>query len=169
MADCFAIEVLATALEKDIGVVQAAPMYRGMLYNTGAMAEKCPEVTGLISDMASWAESRGHSLPDLAVQFPARHAALSTCIMGAQSSKEVDGFVANSKVNVLEKVWTDFESEFAQKIADVPMADHFFYVKPATGFKLWPEMGSYDESHSTFVGEGTADAIGSLSEVLANL
>ena len=80
------------------------------------------------------------------------------------------------------------------RIDDMPLSDHFYYVKPASGFELWPEMGAmrvqmspslrtqwifadlklllttdtlqpgvYDENHSTFVGEGTADAIKSLS------
>ena len=83
--------VLTTALEKDIGVVQAAPMYRGMLYNTGRNLAKNPEVTAMIAEMGEWATARNHQLPDLAVQFPARHPALSTCIMGAQSAAEVDG------------------------------------------------------------------------------
>ena len=80
------------------------------------------------------------------------------------------------------------------------MSKHFYYVKPARGFELWPEMGTsmplvstnfgalacdsnpmtplfslrisrsrplglgaYDEKHSTFVGEGTAAEIRSLS------
>eukprot|EP01043_Picozoa_sp_COSAG02_P062103 COSAG02_NODE_8488_length_2552_cov_4.203832_3_plen_182_part_00 len=83
--------VLQTALEKDIGVVQAAPMYRGMLYNTGIKAAQNPEVTAMIAEMGEWARARNHDLPDLAVQFPARHSAISTCIMGAQSADEVDG------------------------------------------------------------------------------
>ena len=83
--------VLSAALEKDIGVVQAAPMYRGMLYNTGVNSSKNPEVTAMIAEMGQWASARNHELPDLAVQFPARHPALSTCIMGAQSAVEVDG------------------------------------------------------------------------------
>lgn len=33
-------------------------------------------------------------------QWPARHPALSTCIMGAQSADEVDGFISNFKVGV---------------------------------------------------------------------
>jgi hypothetical protein len=138
--------VLSTALEKDIGVVQAAPMYRGMLYDTGRNVAKNPEVTAMIAEMGEWANARNHQLPDLAVQFPARHPALSTCIMGAQSAAEVDGalpraslstlcariprwwwsffwrmrnecpgFVANSRVQVAEKTWNDFERDFAQR------------------------------------------------------
>ena len=83
--------VLQMALEKDIGVVQAAPMYRGMLYNTGTKAAQNPEVTAMSAEMGEWARARNHDLPDLAVQFPARHSAISTCIMGAQSADEVDG------------------------------------------------------------------------------
>ena len=26
----------------------------------------------------------------------------------------------------------------------MPLSKHFYYVKPARGFKLWPEMGMYD-------------------------
>jgi hypothetical protein len=25
----------------------------------------------------------------------------------------------------------------------MPLSKHFYYVKPARGFKLWPEMGMY--------------------------
>ena len=91
--------VLAAAQAKDLGVVQAAPMYRGMLYNAGAHADKCPEVTAMIGGMADWASARGYALPDLAVQFPARHPALSTCIMGARSAAEVIVYVARVELS----------------------------------------------------------------------
>jgi aryl-alcohol dehydrogenase-like predicted oxidoreductase len=52
--------VLDAALAKDIGVVQAAPMYRGMLYDSGAAeALHCPEVGALIRRMSRWAVGRG--------------------------------------------------------------------------------------------------------------
>ena len=203
--------VLAAAQAKDLGVVQAAPMYRGMLYNAGAHADKCPEVTAMIGGMTDWASARGHALPDLAVQFPSRHPALSTCIMGARSAAEVDGFVANSRVEVAEATWQEFEEAHADAIKEMPRSAHFYYVKPAqgvpcclllpgcpsllpplaapltraarlpacpspplaaadgcgcgvscAGHELWSEMGAYDESHSTFVGDGTAEAIAAL-------
>ena len=28
-------------------------------------------------------------------------------------------------------------------IDDMPLGNHFYYVKPADGFELWPEMGTY--------------------------
>lgn len=28
-------------------------------------------------------------------------------------------------------------------IDDMPLGNHFYYVKPADGFELWPEMGAY--------------------------
>ena len=125
--------VLAAAQAKDLGVVQAAPMYRGMLYNAGAHADKCPEVTAMIGGMTDWASARGHALPDLAVQFPSRHPALSTCIMGARSAAEVDGFVANSRVEVAEATWQEFEEAHADAIKEMPRSAHFYYVKPAQG------------------------------------
>jgi hypothetical protein len=40
--------------------VQAAPMYRGMLYDSGAAeALHCPEVGALIRRMSRWAVGRG--------------------------------------------------------------------------------------------------------------
>lgn len=76
-------------------------MYRGMLYNTGTKSEQNPEVTAMIAEMGEWARTRNHGLPDLAVQFPARHPALSTCIMGAQSATEVDGACFSASLNAL--------------------------------------------------------------------
>jgi hypothetical protein len=101
-------------------------------------------------------------LADLAVQFPARvggHPALSTSIMGAQSAAEVDGFVRNWHSPVSEATWADLEAEWAQSIQSVPVGHHFYYVKPAAGHVLWNEMAQYDEGHSVFVGEGTAEAV----------
>ena len=91
--------VLAKAAEKDIGVVQAAPMYRGMLYTNMRKGDvgngrvgKCPEVGELISTMADWSTCRGHQLPDLAVQVsrpchvPATVALSQTLALGTKTA-----------------------------------------------------------------------------------
>ena len=79
--------------------------------------------------------------------------------MGAQSADEVDSFVANSFVTVEETTWEAFEQEFEDKISTLDPSHHFYYVKPADGHVLWPEMAMYDEEHSTFVGAGTPQAV----------
>ena len=82
--------------------------------------------------------------------------------MGVQTVAEVDGFVGNFKTPVPELCWAAFEDEFAADIAAIPPSQHFYYVKPAAGHVLWPEMGEYDAGHSTFVGDGTAEAVAAL-------
>ena len=41
-------------------------------------------------------------------------------------------------------------------LCDVMLCGDHQDVKPASGHVLWPEMAEYDDAHSTFVGEGTA-------------
>jgi D-threo-aldose 1-dehydrogenase len=109
--------LLAECERRGVSVIAAAP------YNSGLLANDWPsddsyfdygpapaDVLARARALARVAERHGSTLPQLAMQFPLRHTATASVVVGMRSPEEAASSVARLTTPVVEDVWTDIES-----------------------------------------------------------
>lgn len=107
-----AADLLPACLEHDVAVVAVSVFNSGILAHPEppadatyeyeeaprAMLERARELAGIARD-------HGVELPDLAVQFPLRHPAISSVVLGMRTDEQVRSNVARMRTVVPPEVW----------------------------------------------------------------
>jgi D-threo-aldose 1-dehydrogenase len=118
-------DLLPTALARGVSVAVAAVFNSGILaterpragstYNYGKAPVELIARTERIADIAA---GYGATVPQLAVQFPLRHPAVSTVVLGADSAEQITRNAGLSDVPVPDDLWRELED--AGLIAALP-------------------------------------------------
>ena len=114
LVDRSAEPLLQAAAERGVSVLAAAA------YNSGLLASPWPaddarfnyapapaDVLARARHWAARAEQHGVALPDVALQFPLRHAATAAVVVGLRSPAEVAAAVERMSRAIPEAVWAD--------------------------------------------------------------
>ncbi|SDY53338.1 aldo/keto reductase [Herbiconiux ginsengi] len=113
-----AADLLPAALERGVAVIAAA------VFNSGLLATDRPSASGRFDygtvpapvlaraeRMADVASRHGVRLPELAAQFPLRHPAVSTVVLGAATPEQISANAALLGTPVPDVVWAELEGE----------------------------------------------------------
>ncbi len=113
-----ATDLLPVAEERGVQVVVASVFNSGILANdrpvAGATFDYAAAPEALIrrvDRIADIAESYGATLPQLAVQFPIRHPAVSTVVLGADTPEQIVRNAALGSPAVPEELWAELHAE----------------------------------------------------------
>jgi D-threo-aldose 1-dehydrogenase len=111
-------ELLPTALEHDRSVVAAAVFNSGLLARTDVpdtatynYREASPDVLERARLLASACREHGTTLPAAAIQFPLRHPAVASVVVGMRGPEEVRHNLAAHTQHVPDDLWTDLEHQ----------------------------------------------------------
>jgi aryl-alcohol dehydrogenase-like predicted oxidoreductase len=102
--------ILPYCQQKGIGVLAHSPLAKGLLtgrYQPGHLfardderaqmsrfqADRLSESLARTAPLSSWAQARGHTLLELAIAWVLSHPAVTVCLCGAKSPKQVDDHV----------------------------------------------------------------------------
>ena len=109
-------DLLPVALERGVGVVAAA------VYNSGLLSRavvpddafydyhQAPrELIERARALAAVCERHGVTLPDAAVQFPLRHPAVVSVVVGTRTAEQVGSSVDRSEVDIPEEMWAELD------------------------------------------------------------
>ncbi|MDQ0573860.1 aldo/keto reductase [Agromyces albus] len=107
-------DLMPLAIERNVGVVAAAVYNSGLLsqprpslnarYDYGAAPESAIRRANAIADIC---ESHGVALPEAAVQFPLRHPAVVSIVVGSRTSAQVASNVQRYAAPIPDELWTD--------------------------------------------------------------
>ncbi len=113
-----ATDLLPAAEERGVQVVVASVFNSGILASdrpvAGATFDYAAAPEALIrrvDRIADIAESYGATLPQLAVQFPIRHPAVSTVVLGADTPEQIVRNAALGSPAVPEELWAELHAE----------------------------------------------------------
>ena len=111
-----AADLLPAASERGIAVVAAAVYNSGLLSRPDVpsdaqfnYAPAGPDVLARARRMAEVCERHGITLPDAALQFPLRHPAVTSVVVGLRSPAEVAGTIRRANVAIPDALWGDLE------------------------------------------------------------
>jgi D-threo-aldose 1-dehydrogenase len=109
-------ELLPIALEQARSVVAAAVLNSGLLANeevpdtaTYNYRPASPDVLERARLLASACREHGTTLPAAAIQFPLRHPAVASVVVGMRSPEEVQHNIAAHAQHVPDELWADLE------------------------------------------------------------
>jgi D-threo-aldose 1-dehydrogenase len=109
-------DLLPTALERGRSVVAAAVFNSGLLARaevpdkaTYDYQQASPDVRGRARLLASVCRGHGTTLPAAAIQFPLRHPAVVSVVVGMRSPEEVHHNLAAHAQHVPGELWADLE------------------------------------------------------------
>lgn len=110
-------DLLPLAVERDVAVV-AAGVYNSGLLSRPEVADSArfdyqqapPELLERARAIADLCRAHGVTLPDAAVQFPLRHPAVASVVLGARNRAQVEQGVARSRVEVPDALWDELET-----------------------------------------------------------
>ncbi|WP_374009134.1 aldo/keto reductase [Leifsonia sp. LS-T14] len=119
-------DLLPAAAERGVGVVAAAVYNSGLLSNPvvpdGSYYDydRAPaEVVRRARRIAAVCESHGVLLPEAAVQYPLRHPAVASVVVGTRTAEQVVGTLARYRSPIPEDLWAELaESGLAPDPAD---------------------------------------------------
>jgi len=110
-------DLLPLALERGVGVVAAG------VYNSGLLAQAevpddaffeyrpaPPELIARAREMAEICRGYGVTLPEAALQFPLRHPAVISAVVGARDAGEVSGGLERHAAPVPDDLWRELEA-----------------------------------------------------------
>jgi D-threo-aldose 1-dehydrogenase len=110
-------ELLPLAHERGVSIVAAAPYNSGLLSKqdvpSTAMyqyAQAPPELIGRARAMAALCATYGVSLPDAAVQFPLRHPAVVSVVVGMRTAEQVTSTVERFESAIPEDLWKELDT-----------------------------------------------------------
>jgi D-threo-aldose 1-dehydrogenase len=110
-------DLLPTALAHGVAVVAAGVYNSGLLSRAAVADDAHYEYTTAPEDLVARAraiaevcEAHGVTLPDVAVQFPLRHPAVASVVLGARNAEQSIGGIERYEVVIPEALWTDLES-----------------------------------------------------------
>ncbi len=109
-------DLLPLALERGVGVV-AAGVYNSGLLSRAVVSDDAhfeyrsapPEVIGRARAIATICAEHGVTLPDAAVQFPLRHPAIVSAVLGARDGRQMTDGIERATVTVPDALWTELE------------------------------------------------------------
>lgn len=111
-------DLLPLALERQVGIVAAAVYNSGLLSRpvvpTDARydyAEAPRELIAKAQAIAAICEDHGASLPEAALQFPLRHPAVVSVVVGSRTAHHVVSNAARHAAQLPEQLWTSLEQE----------------------------------------------------------
>ena len=109
-------DLLPLALERGVAIVAAG------LYNSGLLSRAVVpddahyeyaaapvELVARARAIATICEAHGVTLPDAAVQFPLRHPAVVSAVLGARDARQAQGTIDRYDVAIAEDLWSDLE------------------------------------------------------------
>jgi D-threo-aldose 1-dehydrogenase len=109
-------DLLPAALERGRSVVAAAVFNSGLLARAGVpdtatydYHPASPEVQARARLLAAVCREHGTTLPAAAIQFPLRHPAVASVVVGMRSPKEVHHNLAAHAQHVPDELWADLE------------------------------------------------------------
>lgn len=110
-------DLLPLALERSVAVVAAG------VYNSGLLSRPVvpddahyeyrpasPELIARARAIAAVAEHHGVTLPDVAVQFPLRHPAVVSAVLGARDGAQAAGGLERYGTVIPDELWDELES-----------------------------------------------------------
>jgi D-threo-aldose 1-dehydrogenase len=105
-------DLLPIAQERGVAVVAAGVYNSGLLSRaevspTGRYDyDKAPEhLSARAAEMARLCRTYGVTLPDAAVQFPLRHPAVVSVVLGARNRQQVDDGIERARVVIPDELW----------------------------------------------------------------
>ncbi len=111
-------DLLPLALERGVGVVAAGVYNSGLLSKPEVSDDSHfeyraapPEILERARAIARICQEHGVSLPDAAVQFPLRHPAVVSAVIGARDSGQVEGGLARAATPIPDALWADLEAQ----------------------------------------------------------
>ena len=109
-------DLLPLALERGVEVVAAG------VYNSGLLSRPVvpddahyeyqvapPELVARARAIAAICERHGVTLPDVAVQFPLRHPAVASAVLGARDGMQAAGGLERYAVDIPAELWAELE------------------------------------------------------------
>ena len=110
-------DLLPVALERGVGVVAAGVYNSGLLGRAvvpdDAHYEYQAAPAGLLARARAIAElcgAHGVTLPDAAVQFPLRHPAVVSAVLGARNGEQMQGGLDRDSAPIPDALWSDLEA-----------------------------------------------------------
>jgi D-threo-aldose 1-dehydrogenase len=110
-------DLLPVAAERGVGIVAAG------VYNSGLLSEPRPAAGGMYNyspappelvdravRLAAICEAHGVELPTAAIQFPLRHPAVVSVVVGARTAEQVRVNVERLATPVPNDLWAELES-----------------------------------------------------------
>ncbi|WP_374008115.1 aldo/keto reductase [Leifsonia sp. LS-T14] len=111
-------DLLPAALERGVSVAVAAVFNSGILATerpaadaTFEYAASSPQLIERVERIADVAERHGATVPQLAVQFPLRHRAVSTVVLGADTPEQIERNARLADSPVPDEVWDELSAE----------------------------------------------------------
>jgi len=110
-------ELLPLAEERSVGIVAAAVYNSGLLGNPRPdpharfdYEQAPPELIARANAIADVCERHGVTLPEAAVAYPLRSAAVLSVVLGARNAGQVESNVARYHTPIPEELWSDLRS-----------------------------------------------------------
>ena len=111
-------DLLPAAQERGVSVAVAAVFNSGILATDRPRADATfeygtasPELIARVDRIADVAERHDVTVPQLAVQFPLRHPAVSTVVLGADAPEQIERNAGLSWPAVPDAVWQELAEE----------------------------------------------------------
>ncbi|WP_203138168.1 aldo/keto reductase [Microbacterium sp. JZ31] len=111
-------EMLPLALERGVGVVAAAAYNSGLLsapavpddahYDYGPAPRETIEHARRIARVC---EAHGVTLPEAAVQYPLRHPAVASVVLGSRTAEHVASTIERYRAHVPDALWAELDAE----------------------------------------------------------
>lgn len=109
-------ELLEACVEHRVGIVAVSVFNSGLLAQhrvpdeaTYEYAQAPAEIIARARELADIAERHGAQLPDLAVQFPLRHPAVRSVVLGMRTEAQVRSNADRMNAQIPEAAWEDVE------------------------------------------------------------
>lgn len=110
-------DLLPLAVERGVDVV-AAGVYNSGLLSRAIVSDDAPfeygraprRVVDRARAIAAVCADHGVALPEAAVQFPLRHPAVVSAVLGARDAAEVQGGIERSVADVPDELWAELEA-----------------------------------------------------------
>ncbi len=110
-------DLLPIALERGVGVV-AAGVYNSGLLGRAAVPDDAhyeyqaapAELLARARAIAELCGAHGVTLPDAAVQFPLRHPAVVSAVLGARNGEQMQGGLDRDSAPIPDALWSDLEA-----------------------------------------------------------
>ena len=111
-------DLLPLAVERRVGVVAAGVYNSGLLSKAEVSGDSHfeyqsapPEMVERARAIARICEEHGVTLPEVAVQFPLRHPAVVSAVLGARDGRQAEGAIERSAASIPEVLWNDLEAQ----------------------------------------------------------
>jgi D-threo-aldose 1-dehydrogenase len=110
-------ELLPAALERGVSIVAAAPYNSGLLSKAEVPADAMyqyaqapPELINRARAMAELCAAYGVGLPDAAVQFPLRHPAVVSVVVGLRTAEQAASTVDRHESAIPDELWKELDT-----------------------------------------------------------